>query len=161
MSFIKIEEFLKLSGLSEEKTLALIKDGQINAKEEDGTTMIDVSSGTNALIAKVETGLMSMDASGGSIDPVFVEKTIGTILSLHKKVIESKDETISAVKNENGFLKETLMSLQEVYDDDKKTLGVVRNELAKAREEIEFMKRKYKLMWGRVANVGSKDSKKD
>ena len=43
--------------------------------------------------------------------------------------------------------------MQEVYDDDKKTMETLRSELERSREEIEFMKRKYRLMWGKVANM--------
>lgn len=32
-------------------------------------------------------------------------------------------------------------------------METLRLELEKAREEIEFMKRKYRLMWGKVANM--------
>ena len=78
------------------------------------------------------------------------------MIDLGKAVIASKDETISAFKNENSFLKEALMSMQEVYDDDKKTMEVLRDELANAREEVEFIKKKYRLMWGRVSNMSGK-----
>ena len=67
-----------------------------------------------------------------------------------RRSIGAKDETISAFKSENSFLKEALISMQEVYDDDKKTIDVMREELKSAREELEFMKRKYRLMWGKV-----------
>ena len=90
--------------------------------------------------------------SGKALDPVFVEKTIATILGLHDKVISSKDETISAFKSENSFLKEALVSMQEIYDDDKKTIELLREQLQKTQEEVDFVKRKYKLMWGRVKN---------
>ena len=90
--------------------------------------------------------------SGKALDSVFVEKTIATILGLHDKVISSKDETISAFKSENSFLKEALVSMQEIYDDDKKTIELLREQLQKTQEEVDFVKRKYKLMWGRVKN---------
>lgn len=105
------------------------------------------------LVKKVESNLVSADMNGKELDPVFVEKTISTILGLHDKVIAAKDETISAFKNENTFLKDALISMQEVYDDDKKTMETLRAELERSREEIEFMKRKYRLMWGKVANM--------
>ena len=43
--------------------------------------------------------------------------------------------------------------MQEVYDDDKKTIDIMREELKNAREELEFMKRKYRLMWGKVSDL--------
>ncbi|PAF51483.1 hypothetical protein BKH43_01860 [Helicobacter sp. 13S00401-1] len=147
-----VDEFIKLSGFSVEQISTLIKQGDLNSKEEDGLVYIDVSSGTSALIKGVESTLVNLDVSGTSLDPIFVEKTISTILSLHEKVISAKDETIAAVKSENEFLKEGLISMQDIYDDDKKTLELLREELKKANEEVEFMKRKYKLMWGKISN---------
>lgn len=157
-TWISLDEFIKLSGLEHDRVLELIESGAIMSKQEGEKVMIDASSGTSALIKRVENNLVSADMHGKELSPVFVEKTIATILSLHDKVIASKDETISAFKNENAFLKDALVSMQEVYDDDKKTMEVLRAELQSAREEVEFMKRKYRLMWGKVSNMadGSK-----
>ncbi len=41
--------------------------------------------------------------------------------------------------------------MQELYDEDRKTIETLNNELKHAREEIEFLKRKYKLMWSKTA----------
>lgn len=157
-TWISVDEFIKLSGLEEARVLEFIESGAIVSKKEGENVMIDASSGTSALIKRVENNLVNADMHGKELSPVFVEKTIATILSLHDKVIASKDETISAFKNENAFLKDALVSMQEVYDDDKKTMEVLRSELQSAREEVEFMKRKYRLMWGKVSNMaeGSK-----
>lgn len=152
-TWLVLEEFIKLSGLDETKILDLINEGAIKSKQEENTIYIDASSGTSALVKRVESGLVSADMNGKELDPVFVEKTISTILGLHDKVIAAKDETISAFKNENSFLKDALISMQEVYDDDKKTMETLRLELERSREEIEFMKRKYRLMWGKVSNM--------
>lgn len=152
-TWLVLEEFVKLSGLEETKILDLINEGSIKSKKEDNKIFIDATSGTSALVKRVESGLVSADMSGKELDPVFVEKTISTILGLHDKVVAAKDETISAFKNENAFLKDALISMQEVYDDDKKTMETLREELERSREEIEFMKRKYRLMWGKVSNM--------
>lgn len=151
-TWLLLEEFLHLSGLERDKVEELIKNNSIKSKQENGRIYIEASTGTSALIKKVENRLVSLDMSGNALDPVFVEKTIATILGLHDKVISSKDETISAFKSENSFLKEALVSMQEIYDDDKKTIEILRQQLQKTQEEVEFVKRKYKLMWGRVSN---------
>ncbi|PAF44408.1 hypothetical protein BKH40_05650 [Helicobacter sp. 11S02629-2] len=151
-TWMLVDEFIKLSGFSIEQISTLIKQGELNSKEENELVYIDVSSGTSALIKGVENTLVNLDVSGTSLDPIFVEKTISTILSLHEKVINAKDETIASIKSENAFLKEGLISMQDIYDDDKKTLELLREELKKANEEVEFMKRKYKLMWGKISN---------
>ncbi|RDU58938.1 DUF3972 domain-containing protein [Helicobacter marmotae] len=152
-TWLEMQEFAKLSGLDEAKITELIKEGSIQSKKEGEKTFIDASSGVGILVKKVESNLVSADMNGKELDPVFVEKTISTILGLHDKVIAAKDETISAFKNENTFLKDALLSMQEVYDDDKKTMETLRAQLEASREEIEFMKRKYRLMWGKVANM--------
>lgn len=148
-TWISIDEFIQLSGLNKEKINELIESGALHSKKDGEVILIDANSGTSTLIKRVQSGLVS----DGELNPVFVEKTIATILSLHDKVIASKDETISAFKNENTFLKDALVSMQEVYDDDKKTMETLRQELEHAREEVEFMKRKYRLMWGKVSTI--------
>lgn len=152
-AWLEFSEFIKLSGLEEQKVKEMIENGSIASKEEDGQIFIEAQSSTNALVNRVQTRLTSAEANGVAYDPVFVERTIHTIMGLHEKVIGAKDETISAFKSENSFLKEALISMQEVYDDDKKTIDVMREELKSAREELEFMKRKYRLMWGKVSDL--------
>ncbi|MFA7069754.1 MAG: DUF3972 domain-containing protein, partial [Sulfurimonas sp.] len=85
-----------------------------------------------------------------AIEPMFVEKTIGTIINLHEKVLDAKDETIRAVKVENEFLREALASLQELYDEDRKTIHTLQEQLKLSQQEVEFMRRKYKLMWNKT-----------
>lgn len=156
-TWMSLEEFTKLSGLEEERVTKFVEEGVIRSKTQNDKLFIDASSGANALVKGVENNLVSADMSGNSLDPMFVEKTINTILGLHDKVVAAKDETISAFKNENNFLKDALISTQEVYEEDKKTIDTMRNELASAREEIEFMKKKYRLMWGKVTDFGGRD----
>ncbi|MDO7252627.1 DUF3972 domain-containing protein [Helicobacter cappadocius] len=160
-TWLSLKEFVKLSGIEEKKVLELIDEGSIISKTHNDTLFVDVSSGAQTIVKSVENNLVSADMSGNSLDPIFVEKTINTILGLHDKVISAKDETIGAFKNENIFLKDALISMQEVYDDDKKTIDTMRNELQKAREEIEFMKRKYRLMWGKVSGLGGGNRRED
>ncbi|MDE7254735.1 MAG: DUF3972 domain-containing protein, partial [Helicobacter sp.] len=76
-------------------------------------------------------------------------------LTLHEKVLEAKDESISTLKSENKFLKDALFSMQDIYDDDQKSAQFLREQLQRTQEELESMKRKYKLMWGK--SVGKVD----
>jgi len=128
----------------------MINDGYLSSKHENDEIFIEATSGTNAVVSKGESTLIE-EESIPSHSSSFVEKTIGTILNLHEKVLESKDETLSAMKSENQFLKDALFSMQEVYDEDKKTIMTLTEQLKIAQEELNFMKRKYKLMWGKVA----------
>ncbi|PAF52801.1 DUF3972 domain-containing protein [Helicobacter sp. 13S00477-4] len=148
-----LKEFVQLSGLEEEKVLKLIEEGTIESKKNNDILLIEATSATDAIIKRTENNLVSADMSNKNLDPIFVEKTINTILGLHDKVIAAKNETISAYKNENLFLKDAIISTQEVYEDDKKTIDTLREELKKASEEIEFIKRKYRLMWGKVSSL--------
>ena len=69
-----------------------------------------------------------------------------------EKVLNAKDETLEAVKVENAFLKEALNSLQELYDEDGKTIATLTEQLKLSQQEVEFMRRKYKLMWNKAIN---------
>lgn len=90
----------------------------------------------------------------------FVEKTIGTILNLHEKVLDAKDETLDTLKNENKFLKDALYSMQEIYDEDRKTIDILNTQLNAARQEVEFLKRKYKLMWNKAVDNFTQNKEK-
>ncbi|MDD3466294.1 MAG: DUF3972 domain-containing protein, partial [Campylobacterales bacterium] len=60
------------------------------------------------------------------------------------------------LREENKFLKEGLISMQDIYEDDKKTMETLRSQIDLLQEELEFTKRKYKLMWGQVVENHTK-----
>lgn len=152
-SWVVIDEFVQISKLEKEKVLKMVSNGELKGMQKDGKFYIDASSSAKAVVVSSGNAVMVDSSSqGSSVDSEFVEKTIGTILSLHEKVITSKEETISSIKSENQFLKDALFNTQEVYEDDKKTIALLREQLRVAQEEIEFLKRKYKMMWGKVVN---------
>ncbi|AHY39932.1 TPA: DUF3972 domain-containing protein [Campylobacter jejuni] len=152
-TYLELEEFCKLVHLNEDVVKGMMANGALNFKEEEGKIYIEAHQGTFSVVpssAKSQTAMVnSMTLAGES----FVEKTIGTILNLHEKVLDAKDETLEALKNENKFLKDALYSMQELYDEDRKTIETLNNELKHARKEIEFLKRKYKLMWSKTAEI--------
>lgn len=150
-TWVKLEEFAKIASLEKEKILEMVANGELKSQEKDGQVLIDAGSGTSALVKTNGNAILLPESSSG-VDSDFVEKTIGTILNLHEKVVSSKEETILSVKNENQFLKDALFNTQEVYEDDKKTIATLREQLKAAQEEIEFLKRKYRLMWGKVVS---------
>ncbi len=147
-NWIKIEEFLTITGLQIDDIKDLIKRGQINAKYIDSTLFVDSVSGTNALVKSTQSDLVAKSGVEGD----FFEQSIGTILSLHEKVIEAKDETIATIKSENQFLKDTLASAKEKEADDRKTIDSLKGEIEAKKQELEAMQRKYKLMWGKMLN---------
>lgn len=154
-TWLPINEFSEITGYDEERILQMVNDNYLRSKEEGGEVFIEASSSASALVPKSGTSdAAELDEEfRGS---AFVEKTIGTILHLHQKVLEAKDETIGSLKDENKFLKEALFSMQEVYDEDKKTISTLSEQLRISQEELEFVKRKYKLMWGKVIEEGMK-----
>jgi len=40
--------------------------------------------------------------------------------------------------------------LQELYDEDRKTIETFTEQLRLSQQEVEFMRRKYKLMWNKT-----------
>jgi hypothetical protein len=158
-TWLTFDEFCKLTNLNKERVEKLIVDKKVNSKKEDGVIFIEASSGTNALIKSDNKDvIVEEDIKLQGSD--FLEKTIGTILSLHEKVISSKDETLEVLKNENQFLKEALFQMQDLYDSDRKTIDTLNEQLKFAQDELESIKRKYRLMWGRAIETGNKLDKK-
>lgn len=147
-TWLTVSEYAKLVGLDESIVRQLVIDGNLAYKEENENIYIDASSATNAVVSHVSSEVIEQEVNSNSAS--FIEKTIGTILSLHEKVLDAKEETLNALKSENQFLRDALFSMQEIYEDDKKTIETLREQLRITQEELEFMKRKYKLMWGKV-----------
>ncbi|MEA1919096.1 MAG: DUF3972 domain-containing protein [Campylobacterota bacterium] len=146
--WMSIDEYAKLTQLDMSAIEDLIARDKLITKTENGLIYIDPSKGTQAVIPTQELDPHSQVVVG----PQFVEKTIGTIINLHEKVLGAKDETIESIKNENLFLKEALSSLQELYEEDRKTIDTLTTQLQLSQKEVEFMRRKYKLMWGKVVD---------
>ena len=159
-TWLTIDEFCKLTNINRERIQKLIADKKVNSKDDNGKIFIEVSSGTNALVSssnKKGDVLVEEDIKLQGTD--FLEKTIGTILNLHEKVINSKDETLEVLKNENQFLKEALFQMQELYDSDRSTIETLNEQLKYSQDEITTIKRKYKLMWGKAIETGNKLAK--
>ncbi len=152
LNWMNIEEYADLTGLELSAIEDLIVRGKLISMIEGGMTYIDPSKGTSSIVpAHLQN--ISKSAHQDMIVPAqFVEKTIGTIINLHEKVLDAKDETIVSIKNENLFLKEALSSLQELYEEDRKTIATLTTQLKLSGQEVEFMRRKYKLMWGKVVD---------
>lgn len=150
MQWMSDEEYMELTGLELSAVEDLIKRGKLTVKVEDGLRYIDPSRGAAEVVPAQLRGLSSRNTHEMMVQPEFIEKTIGTIINLHEKVLDAKDETIEAVKVENAFLREALASLQELYDEDRKTIATFTEQLKLSQQEVEFMRRKYKLMWNKA-----------
>lgn len=147
--WMSIYEYAEMTNMEVEAVEALIVRGKLTTFVEEGVVLIDPSQSMGEI---VPSSLHDLSASQADITmgASFVEKTIGTIINLHEKVLYAKDETIESIKNENMFLKEALSSLQELYDEDRKTIDTLTTQLKLSQQEVEFMRRKYKLMWGKT-----------
>ena len=151
MTWMSEEEYSSMTGLDISAIEDLIEAGKLSVKVEDGERFINPSSGaTEVVIPQKLKELSAKNTHEMIVQPEFVEKTIGTIINLHEKVLDAKDETIDAVKVENEFLREALSSLQELYDEDRKTIHTLQEQLKLSQQEVEFMRRKYKLMWNKA-----------
>ncbi len=144
---LTIEEFEKFSGLSKEEILDNCKNKTLNCKKSDKSIYIEIDS--DAIIPLQETEIIKKED--------IAQKTIAMLLNLHEKVLLSKEESISLLKEENKFLKDSIYSLQEIYEDAQKTIKTLQTQLQIAQEELEFCKRKYKLMWGKVLKKEEKE----
>lgn len=146
--WMSINEYARLAQVDQEEVEALIMRGKLATTIEDGEVRIDASQTMSNMIPTTLSELSSGEEI--NVGASFVEKTIGTIISLHEKVLVAKDETIESVRAENEFLKEALASLQELYNEDRRTIETLTEQLKLSQQEVEFMRRKYKLMWGKV-----------
>ncbi len=150
MQWMNEQEYSDLTGLELSAVEDLCDRGKLTVKVEDGIRYIDPSKGAQDVVPAQLKTLSSQNTSEMVVQPQFVEKTIGTIINLHEKVLDAKDETIESIKSENTFLKEALASLQELYDEDRNTIDTLTQQLKLSQQEVEFMRRKYKLMWNKT-----------
>jgi len=156
MKWMSDAEYSELTGLEISAIEDLIVRGKLTTKIENGVRLIDPSKGASAVVPTQLKELSARNTQEMVVQPEFVEKTIGTIINLHEKVIDSKDETIESIKSENVFLKEALNSLQELYDEDRKTIHTLQEQLKLSQQEVEFMRRKYKMMWNKTIEEHTK-----
>jgi hypothetical protein len=147
--WMSIDDYAQMTNMERSDVEALIVRGKLTTLIEDGEVIIDPSQGMEGLVPSTMQELSASQADI-TLGASFVEKTIGTIINLHEKVLGAKEETIESIKNENEFLKDALASLQELYEEDRNTIATLTEQLKLSQQEVEFMRRKYKLMWGKV-----------
>lgn len=154
-TWLKIDEFCKVINLEQEVVEKMVEQDELKSKEEDGVLYIEASKGAGELV------LSNLEIQSSGVEQIsgqFAEKAIGTILNMHEKVLDAKEETLDTLKNENRFLKEALFSMQELYDEDRQTVETLTTQLKHSQDEVEFLKRKYKLMWNKaVENYQAKE----
>ncbi len=87
-----------------------------------------------------------------------INKSFKSILALHEEILSSKNDQIEILKDENDFLKETLLDVQKLYGEDRELLELLKKEIFDLQEELEFTRRKYKMMWNQAIENYSKRS---
>lgn len=143
MEWMSDEAYCDLTGLKMDVLDALVEDENLTVMVQDGVRMINPSKGAiSTVIPHKLQELAKRNTQELVVQPEFIEKTIGTIINLHEKVLDAKDETLEAVKVENVFLKDAFKSLQELYDEDRKTIDILTKQLKLSQDEVEFMRRK-------------------
>lgn len=147
--WMSIDDYAQMTNMERSDVEALIVRGKLTTLIEDGEVIIDPGQGMEGLVPATMQELSASHADI-TLGASFVEKTIGTIINLHEKVLVAKEETIESIKNENEFLRDALSSLQELYEEDRNTIATLTEQLKLSQQEVEFMRRKYKLMWGKV-----------
>jgi hypothetical protein len=151
MEWMSDEAYCELTGLNMASIDDLVENEKLTVIVQDGIRMINPSHGAvNTVIPKKLAELSARNIHEMVVQPEFIEKTIGTIINLHEKVLDAKDETLEAVRVENQFLRDALTSLQELYDEDRGTIATFTEQLRLSQQEVEFMRRKYKLMWNKT-----------
>lgn len=147
--WLEIEAFSELVKLDISTILEMIEEGKLVSKEENGVRFVEANRHAIALMPSSKN-LTTDAAKAFSVNSEFLEKTVGTILALHEKVVEAKEQTVEVLKGENHFLKEALFSMQEHYEEDRKTIETLTKQIELLSDELDFTKRKYKMMWNKA-----------
>ena len=149
-TWLSLEEFSKLTAKGKKEILRLCKEKKLRCKKQDDVIYIEVESMAKSIVPQPELQIIEKEAS-------IAERTIGMLLSMHEKVLMGKDDIIATLKEENQFLKESIYSIQEAYEEQKKTIERLQRQLEIAQDELEHCRRKYKLMWGQVLKKEEKE----
>ena len=142
-TWLTLEEFCKLSGKTKKEVISACKNKELKCKKSEGVVYIEIESLANAVVPIEELKIIEKNSD-------VAERIIGMLLTLYEKVLMSKDETIEALKEENEFLKNSVYSIQEVYENSQEMITMLQKQLEICQNELEFCKKKYKLMWGKV-----------
>lgn len=169
--WLKLDDFIDETSYTKAEIARLVKAGEVEAKNMQGELYLRVVQKKVAPITpiapsevlsqapKPQTPISQTTTATISSSTTFSSETnlapIEKIFDLHTKCIVAKDEVINAYKQENEFLKKTLLGMQEMYVQDKKMVEFLREELEKNHQELEEFKKKYRLMWAKIGNFES------
>ena len=77
-------------------------------------------------------------------------ESLKAILEIHEEMVKSKDDVIYLLQEENISLKNSLISIQEVYEEERELVKTLQEQIEYLQKELDFAKRKYKLMWNQA-----------
>lgn len=143
---ISLEEFSALTGIQED---------EIDPKEieiQDQKSYLKPKKALEIFLQKLENTLVAMDVNGTILRPLFLEQSIRGIVTLYEKIMQTTRNNTQGMGEENLLLRDTNLSLQEQCEIYQAQIKKLCDELEQKDEEIEFLKRKYKLMWGKISN---------
>ena len=103
----------------------------------------------NELNSRVENGITFVEIEEDTHESDFCQQ-----------MIEAKDMTIEALQSENQLLKESLYMLQEMANEDQDTVKLLKNQLKHVKEELDFTRKKYKLIWDKTIEDFAQNEKK-
>ncbi len=129
-TWIEIDKYCSLNDLDIHSVKQKIDNNELNSRVENGITFIEIEEDT-------------YDESG-----------------FCQQMIEAKDMTIEALQSENQLLKESLYMLQEMANEDQDTIKLLKNQLKHVKEELDFTRKKYKLIWDKTIEDFAQSEKK-
>ncbi|WP_051420490.1 DUF3972 domain-containing protein [Helicobacter pametensis] len=143
MQWQDLESFIADTSYTKAQIARLVKSGEIEVKNEEGMLYLRHRESLPSIATQMEV-TPSKDPS------LMMQEVLQKVLDIHSKFALAKDEMIASLKSENEFLKSTILAMQEAYMQDKQMLDFLRQEVQASKQELEEMKKKYKLMWDRV-----------
>lgn len=149
MSHISLQDFIKATGIPEQDILE-----NITPLENNQENYIPIRDGINLFLQRLEAQLIAIEMNTHVLEPIFLEKTIQILTFLYEQLLSQETTQDHSIQEENTLLKDTLLALQEEAQNKDKVITALENELQKKEEEIQFLKRKHQLMWGKVGNMG-------
>ncbi len=149
-NLIAYDVFFSLTNIQKEEIqedCLKIIDQQIYLKPQDALHLF---------LKKIENLLLATAMNGNVLEPIFLEKTIQAITFFYESIRKDENHHISNLLQENQLLKNTLVSLQEECQNHHQQAQELQEEIKNKQEEINFLKKKHQLMWGKVSNMGIK-----
>ncbi len=109
-------------------------------------------------LRRLENVLMAKNINSAILDPIFLEQSIAALSTLYERILQTTQDNTQNIHEENNLLKDTIYSLQEQCQIYENQVQDLESQLLQKDEEIAFLQRKHKLMWGRLSNssIGAK-----